>query len=81
MTGMRTTRRIPDIVTEPLTWPPQTLFEPADVEPPKCRACGATRKNLCEHDADLEHGLVSVTRRRPKTCLAAYDPSTAPIPF
>lgn len=77
----RTPRRIPDIVTEPLTWPPATLFEPSSVEPPKCRACGATAKTDCEHDADLEHGLISVTRRRPRSCVAAYDPSTAVIPF
>ena len=37
--------------------------------------------DLCRHDADLEQGLISRTRRRPKSCLNAYDPTTSEIPF
>ena len=58
----------------------RTLFDPATTAPPKCKACGATAKNVCVHDADLEHGLITNTRRRPKSCLNAYDPKTAPLP-
>lgn len=64
-----------------MTARPETLFPVADTQPPRCKACNATRKNLCRHDADLEHGLISATKRRPKSCLNAWDPNTAPIPF
>lgn len=47
--------------------PRTTLFDPATVDPPKCKACGSTRKNLCRHDADLEHG--AVVGKRPRSCL------------
>lgn len=58
-----------------------SLFDPRTTEKPKCTSCGATVKNLCRHDADLEHGLISRTRKRPKACLNSYDPNTARIPF
>lgn len=59
----------------------QQLFDPATTDQPRCDHCNTTRRNLCKHDADLEQGLVSITRRRPRTCLNGYDPSTAEIPY
>lgn len=60
---------------------PEPLFDPKTVEPPVCKSCGTGKKNLCRHDADLEQGLISRSRRRPRTCLNAYDPATAEIPY
>lgn len=56
------------------------LFAPASVEPTKC-TCGTTRKNLCAFDADLEHQRISRYANRPRTCLNAWNPRTAPIPY
>ena len=59
---------------------PEPLFAVSQTAPPKCKTCGTTRPSLCEHDANIAHGIVSRTRRRPRTCLNAYDPKTAPMP-
>ncbi len=61
--------------------PQPQLFDPATVERPRCRACGARAKNLCRHDADIEHGTIVASARRPKSCLNQYDPRTAPFPY
>lgn len=49
----------------------QTLFDPKTTEKPKCKACGATAKSDCQHDFDLDQGVASPTRRRPRSCLAS----------
>lgn len=50
-------------------------------DPGYCRACETNRPSLCAHDADIAHGLIQPSSRRPSQCLNAYEPSTAPIPF
>lgn len=57
-----------------------TLFDPKKTEKPVCPSCGTTAKNLCKHDADVRHDLTLASSRRPRGCLAAYDPHTAPFP-
>ena len=56
------------------------LFDPKQTDAKKCglRRCGTTRKSLCAFDADVAHGIP--VGKRPKTCLNAYDPATAPMP-
>lgn len=56
------------------TFDMQPLFEP----PTTCAHCGALNKADCEHDREYEAS--GQLRRRPKTCLAHYDPATAPLP-
>lgn len=48
--------------------------------PAVCPHCNTTRPNLCAHDADVEHGDISASARRPQRCLNAYDPKTAAFP-
>lgn len=72
------TAKMPKIVEDAFH---DALFDPATTSPPKCKACGATDRRDCEHDRDRELGMTSVTRKRPKTCLGSYDPTTARIPF
>lgn len=65
---------------QPRTAEPEQLFDPRTLEQPRCEHCGTDRKNLCRHDYELDQGLVSRTRKRPKTCLNSYEPATAPWP-
>lgn len=44
-----------------------------DIDDRRCKACGTTKRNLCRHDADLEHGLANRTRKRPRSCLNHGD--------
>jgi hypothetical protein len=53
------------------------LFEP----PAKCGHKGCPSKaSLCKHEADIAHGIIDRFSRRPRSCLNAYDPKTAPLP-
>ena len=60
--------------------PAPTLFDAAKLAEQHCPACGAirfpqqARAVTCSFDLDRE------ARRRPKHCLNAHDPSTAPLP-
>lgn len=57
------------------------LFDASTTERPTCPTCGARAKNACAHDGDIAHGLKEPLARRPRGCIAAYNPHTAPIPF
>lgn len=58
-----------------------SLFDPRTTIAPKCGHCGTTAKNACVHDADIDNGIRDPYARRPKTCIAGWDPATAEIPF
>jgi hypothetical protein len=60
---------------------PEPLFAVKDTEPKRCNSCGTTRASLCVHDANIAHGLVSRTLKRPRSCLNSYQPDTAEIPY
>lgn len=57
------------------------LFDPKSTAPSRCTACGATVKSDCRHDREIAFDLIAPSARRPKRCLAQYDPAKAPIPF
>jgi hypothetical protein len=59
---------------------PPRLFDPATTKLPLCGHCNTTRKNLCRHDADVQHGLIQASARRPKACLNRIDPANDPFP-
>ncbi len=66
--------------TEPPGSTQQTLF----AEPPPCTAKGCqagTTRNLCQHDADIHHGLKDPHALRPVQCLLAHPRADAQIPF
>lgn len=48
--------------------------------PAVCPHCHTTRRNLCAHLADIEHGVIRATAPRPKGCLTAPNPATDPFP-
>jgi hypothetical protein len=56
------------------------LFEPATTIPPKC-VCGATKKNICNHDADIDKGWIPTWATRPPSCLNRHDPANGDIPY
>lgn len=55
------------------------LFDHKQTQPKKC-VRGCKKKNVCDHDANIAHGIVGAGKR-PKSCLNAWDPKTAEIPF
>lgn len=58
----------------------RALFDVSQTVPTTCNVCqairqpGQTKTDKCAHDHDPE------PRRRPKNCLNAHDPATAPFP-
>lgn len=56
----------------------ETLPAPLFPEPPKCKACGTTAKNLCKWAADRHHH--GIDEKQPRSCLLRYDPYTADFP-
>lgn len=58
------------------------LFEPRECEPKRCplKACGASRRNLCKHDADNRDVPPAERPRRPRGCIAGIDPANTPWP-
>lgn len=59
-----------DCTTEP-------LFNPGPYKKREC-SCGVTQKNLCQHSADLAHGIA--VGKRPRNCLLSPDPLRDPFP-
>lgn len=56
----------------------QQLFDAGKTEPRRCSR-GCKKKDICQYDGDLAHGIV-LAGKRPKSCLNAYEPKTAPFP-
>jgi len=56
-----------------------TLFDPATVEPPRC-TCGSIDPATCHHQWLIANDKAEPYARRPKGCLRAIDPTTAPFP-
>jgi hypothetical protein len=56
------------------------LFDPDTTVARLCPSCRTTRKNLCRHDADVRHEAIPASAKRPRGCLNAHDPTTAPFP-
>ena len=54
------------------------LFNAEQTQPKKC-VRGCKHKNLCDHDANIAHGMLA--GKRPRTCLNSYDPKEGVIPF
>lgn len=50
-----------------------------DVAERPCGACHVRRRSLCEYD--LERAAGAPLGKRPRSCLNAYDPATAPLPY
>jgi len=57
----------------------EQLFDPSSTLPPTCKSCGATKPTMCRWAADRDHG--GLAGKQPRTCLNAYDPAKAKVPY